>query len=82
KFAIYSGTSGIIYFFIQMAKATGDDSYLEDAIEGGRYIINNWSNGSELLPYGDIVNSQWCFINGASGIAYVSTELANATGQT
>ena len=31
KFSFYSGSAGIIYFFIQMAKATGDDGYLEIA---------------------------------------------------
>lgn len=81
KFSLYSGTTGIIHFFLELAKVTGDDSYVEDAVEGGRYIINNWSNGSELKAYGEIPNSEWCMINGASGVAFVLTELAIASGK-
>ncbi|MGK9184770.1 hypothetical protein KXS12_21255 [Priestia filamentosa] len=81
EFSLYSGTTGIIYFFIQIAKATYNDTYLEEAIEGGRYIINNWSNGSELQLYRDKSNSQWCMINGVSGVAFVLTELAIASGR-
>ena len=81
KFSFYSGSAGIVYFFIQMAKATGDDGYLEIAVEGGRYIVNNWSSESKLETYNGIPNSQWCFYNGASGIAFVLTELGFATGK-
>lgn len=34
---IYGGSAGIVLFFLQVAKATGDSSYLEDATKGADF---------------------------------------------
>ncbi|MET9344207.1 lanthionine synthetase LanC family protein [Nonomuraea sp. NPDC003804] len=40
--SLYSGAAGIVLFFLELAAATGDDSYLEDAAEGARYLAAVW----------------------------------------
>jgi lantibiotic modifying enzyme len=35
---LYHGTAGIIIFFLELAKATGDPSYLHDAIDAGEAL--------------------------------------------
>src|SRR6185503_6249680 len=39
---IYSGNGGIVLFFLEMARATGDDSYLDDARHGADQIVATW----------------------------------------
>src|SRR5882757_11110285 len=41
---IYSGSAGIVLFFLQLASATGDPSYLEDAKRGADFLMATWRN--------------------------------------
>src|SRR5436190_23501756 len=79
---LYSGSSGIVLFFLQMAKATGDASYLADAQRGADYLANTWR---ELLTFKSpfpLDNIQFDFSQGLSGIAFTLVEAWRATGET
>src|SRR5262245_31743934 len=41
---IYSGNAGIVLFFLELARATGDQSYLNDARSGASEIVATWRN--------------------------------------
>jgi lantibiotic modifying enzyme len=77
---IYSGSAGIVLFFLQLAKATGDPSYLEDANKGADFLVATWHDlpaEKERLP-----GTNLSFYNGLSGVAFVLTEAWKATGAT
>lgn len=81
QFSLYSGSPGVIYFLTQLARATGDKSYLDDAVKAGQYIISNWECNVRMQQYGgNIEHSEWGVLNGATGIAYVFGELAEVSG--
>lgn len=81
-FALYSGLPGVVLFYIQMANATGDTTYLDHAIAGGRYIIAHWDSGEHVIALGGIDGTQWELFEGIAGSAYVLAELGAATGDT
>jgi hypothetical protein len=39
---IYSGGAGVVLFYLEMARATGDASYLRDASLGADYLAASW----------------------------------------
>src|SRR5579883_3281529 len=39
---IYSGNAGIVIFLLELAMATGDASYLDEARRGARWIAAHW----------------------------------------
>lgn len=81
QFSLYSGSPGVIYFLIQLARVTEDNSYLEDAVKAGKYIISNWDCEVRMQQYGgNIEHSEWGVLNGAAGIAYVFGELSEVSG--
>ncbi|GAA2775548.1 lanthionine synthetase LanC family protein [Nonomuraea dietziae] len=45
--SLYSGAAGIVLFFLELAAATGDDSYLEDAELGARHLSAVWAEQSD-----------------------------------
>ncbi|MCI0487215.1 MAG: lantibiotic modifying-like protein [Blastocatellia bacterium] len=44
---LYSGTPGIVLFFLEAYRSTGDKSYLDDARSGADYLLANLSNEKE-----------------------------------
>jgi lantibiotic modifying enzyme len=38
----YTGSAGLVLFFIELAQATGDKSYWDDAKRGGNYLARSW----------------------------------------
>ncbi|GAA2208213.1 hypothetical protein GCM10009850_036710 [Nonomuraea monospora] len=40
--SLYAGAAGIVLFFLELAAATGDEGYLEDARAGVRYLASAW----------------------------------------
>lgn len=76
------GTAGVLVLFLQLAEATGDASYLEDAKRGGDFIVHeldaygidylcsNMRRGHYLEGIHDSLKS-----GGAAGVAYILTEL-------
>jgi hypothetical protein len=41
---LYSGSAGVVLFFIELARATGDNTYLTDAARGADYLAACWKN--------------------------------------
>ncbi len=49
--SLYAGTAGIVLFFLDLAAATGDESYLEDAAAGARRLARTWRDQTDLSLY-------------------------------
>ncbi len=66
---LYAGTPGVVLFFVELAQATGDRRYLDDARKGADSLL-----GAVRHAEGD---GLW---EGSAGIAFVLQEVAKATG--
>jgi lantibiotic modifying enzyme len=76
---IYSGNAGIILFFLELAQATGDDSYVADAQRGADHIAATWR---EVLTFEmplAIENANLAFAMGLSGTAFVLAHVWKVT---
>jgi len=76
--AIYSGSAGVVLFFLELARAAGDASYLEDARKGADYLVTTWHqlpSEKERIPGANL-----SFYNGLAGVAFVLAETWKATG--
>lgn len=73
----YSGSSGIIHYFLQLWEVTKNNEYLEDSKLAAEYIIYRWKNKRELGRN----FSKWAFTTGYSGAAYSLIELYEITGE-
>jgi hypothetical protein len=86
---LYHGSAGIILFFIQLADASGDSSWLEDAKRGGNYILARFRENSFDANTGAGVGgnhyktgTRWTlYAGGWAGIAFALIELFKATGE-
>jgi lantibiotic modifying enzyme len=86
----YSGSAGIIFFFIELYNYTGDKSYLEDAAAGAEYILDfldhhNWryTGAGEFAQVKPYSKNEWSFyVGGLGGIAFTFIQLYRATGDT
>jgi hypothetical protein len=74
----YSGSAGTVLFFLQLAKATQDSSYLQDATRAADYLAATW----RTVPAGDepIPGTKLSFYTGLSGPAFVLAETWKANG--
>ncbi len=73
----YSGSAGVILFFLELAAATGDPSYLEDAKRGGDYLVRSWLG--DLASGPGTQGPQLSFYTGLAGTMFGLTELWKAT---
>jgi lantibiotic modifying enzyme len=76
---IYSGNAGIVLFFLELAQATGDSSYLEDARRGADQIAATWR---EVLDFNFLIsleNVNLDFNHGLSGTAFTLAKVWQAT---
>jgi rhamnogalacturonyl hydrolase YesR len=76
---IYSGSAGTVLFFLELAAATGNQSYLEDAKRGADYLAASWkrlpgSQGASLLQ-----DRGLSFDQGVAGTAFALAETWKAT---
>jgi hypothetical protein len=46
----YTGSAGLVLFFIELAQATGDKSYWDDARRGGDYLVHSWRETASAPP--------------------------------
>jgi rhamnogalacturonyl hydrolase YesR len=77
---IYSGNAGIVLFLLELAAATGDTSYVEDAKRGADQIAATWR---EVLDFSFIINLENVnldFNHGLSGTAFALANVWQATG--
>ena len=75
---IYSGSAGIVLFFLELAAATGDQTYLEDAKKGADVLASTWHDDpveAEKIP-----GLRFSFYNGLAGVAFALIETWKATG--
>jgi lantibiotic modifying enzyme len=76
---LYSGSAGVVLFFIELARATGDSSYLSDARRGADYLAASWKS----LPGGEgpsfFRDGGLSFDQGLAGTAFSLTEAWQAT---
>src|SRR5882724_1138616 len=73
---IYSGNAGIVLFFLQLAKATQDDSYLEDAKAGADRIAATWNDPAmqDASPSRNLG-----FYSGTPGVGFTLAEVWKTT---
>ncbi|HET8523163.1 MAG TPA: lanthionine synthetase LanC family protein [Thermomicrobiales bacterium] len=78
---IYSGNAGIVLFLLELAAATGDASYLEDAKRGVDQIAATWR---DVLAFPFVINLEHVnldFNHGLSGTAFTLAKVWQATGE-
>ncbi|MCG5213759.1 lanthionine synthetase LanC family protein [Streptosporangium soli] len=68
--SLYAGAAGIVLFFVELAAATGDASYLEDATQGGRHLAAAAGRMNDLTLH-----------HGLAGVAFALAEAGWATGE-
>jgi lantibiotic modifying enzyme len=77
---IYSGNAGVVLFFLELARSTGDDSYLDDARKGADEIAATWPEVLTSRPMIQMENAHLGFNSGLSGTAFVLEQVHQATG--
>ena len=73
----YTGSAGLVLFFIELADATGDKSYLEDARRGGDYLVRSWREtavGPSQMP-----GAQFGLYTGLTGTLFALAMLWKTT---
>ncbi|MEV4381284.1 lanthionine synthetase LanC family protein [Streptosporangium sp. NPDC049644] len=68
--SLYSGAAGIILFFLELAAATGEEGYLDDAAAGARYLAATWREQADLSLH-----------HGLAGVMFALAEAGWATGE-
>jgi lantibiotic modifying enzyme len=76
---IYSGNAGIVLFFLELAQATGDASYLADAQRGADHLAATWRETLAFTPPIALDNLNLIFNMGISGTAFVLAHVWQAT---
>ena len=77
---IYSGNAGIVLFLLELARATSDTSYLDEARRGAQWIAAHWR---ETLDHPFLIaldNVNLDFNHGLSGTAFALAQAWQATG--
>ena len=67
---LYAGTSGVVLFFIEAARSTGDSSFLIDACAGADHLLATLATDKDPGLY-----------TGVAGIGFALTETFKATGE-
>lgn len=70
---LYTGTSGVVLFLVELARATGDESWLQEAAAGADWLIAG-------LPL-DPGQAQAGLYTGVPGIGLAIHQVAKATGK-
>jgi lantibiotic modifying enzyme len=79
---IYSGNAGIVLFFLELARVTGDASYLADARRGADDIAANWREVAAFQGAFSAPNGNFDFFTGLSGTAFTLAHVWQRTGDT
>ncbi len=77
---LYSGNAGIIIFLLELAAATGDSTYLDDARRGADHIATTWRDVLTHTGMFPLPNSAFDFQTGLAGTAFTLAQVALATG--
>src|SRR5215210_574088 len=76
---LYSGSAGIVLFFLELADATGDASYLADARRGADQLAASWREVLEAPALVPLDNAQLDFGMGLGGTAFALYHAWRAT---
>ena len=68
---LYSGTSGVVLFYLEAYHASGEDHFLEQAIRGGRWLVD------EVDKFND--ETDCSLFSGAAGIGYTLDRLSHVS---
>ncbi|MDF5757109.1 lanthionine synthetase LanC family protein [Spongiactinospora sp. TRM90649] len=74
--SLYAGSAGIVLFFLELAAATGDGSYLDDAGAGARHLASMAMERSVSVSGHDLT-----LYHGLAGIAFALAEAGWVTGE-
>ncbi len=75
----YTGSAGLVLFFVELAQATGDRSYWDDARRGGDYLVRSWRETASAPP--PVPGAQYGLYTGLAGTIFALAVLAQATGE-
>lgn len=80
--SIYSGSAGILIYYLELYLNTGEKTYLETAEAAGDYLVNYLEEVDLDQTYSGIngvsyPNLQWVYNSGYTGIVYALMVLAN-----
>lgn len=75
---LYTGTSGVVLFLVELARVTGDDSYLQEAAAGADWLI---AGLPDALGTGGVERAQAGLYTGVPGIGLAIHQVAKATGK-
>ncbi|MBO4275216.1 lanthionine synthetase LanC family protein [Microbispora triticiradicis] len=67
--SLYAGAAGVVLFFLEAAAATGDQTYLDDALAGARRLAATWREQRDPT-----------FYHGRAGMLFAMAETGWATG--
>lgn len=70
---LYSGTPGVVLFYLELFHATGDRAALETAISGADYLISTLPNEATTAPMG--------LYTGLAGVAFTLDLVHRASGE-
>ena len=79
---LYSGNAGIVLFLLELANATGNADYLEEAKQGGDQIAATWREVEQYQGFLTLENAFLDFQFGISGTGWLLGQLWLATGET
>lgn len=79
---IYSGNAGIVLFFLELADATGDSTYVDDARRGADQIAATWRDVLDFTFLIPLDNINLDFNHGLTGTAFTLAHVWRATGDT
>lgn len=72
---IYSGSAGIVLFFLELARATGDSAYLGDAGRGADYLAASWKSLPGRSGASFLNDDGLSFDQGLAGVAFTLVEV-------
>lgn len=85
KLDVYSGSAGIVIYYLELAQVTGDDKYYE-IVKRAADFIDYTVHQTDLHAYKDGIaglkfpKAQWAMNTGHTGLASSLIEIAKATG--
>lgn len=80
--SFYSGSAGVLYFYLKLWDATGDDQYLPTVLKGARYLALHWRDFFSQTPvFGsmDLPGSAQGLYFGVGGLGLILANVAAAT---
>ena len=75
------GNASIILYYVQLYEALGEEKYLDEIKKGAHYFLEKWTPGSDDDIFLYTPGSQWSFLYGAAGIAYLFVRIYKLTNE-